>query len=228
MAEECSDQASSYSWWWDSHNHPHQSQWLQATLSDLDKKVKMMLTLVEEDGDSFTKRAEMYYKKRPELIEMIEDLHRSYRSLAERYDQLRSESSELVAESRSLPDSFKRIQHLPIGNLMPFNKIEVLEAPTLEAEKIVGFGKSEHGEIWDELRVKVSELIQDNLHQQAELVRRNEEKRKAIKVLRARISRLMEENSSLKSCLVGNKVDLKRNQSHMSRMKEIILGKLLR
>ena len=99
--------------------------------ADLDKKVKMMLNLVEEDGDSFTKRAEMYYKKRPELIEMVEDLHRSYRSLAERYDQLRSESSEFVAKSTSLPDSFNRIQHLQIGNLRPFNKIEILDAPTL-------------------------------------------------------------------------------------------------
>lgn len=27
------DQAAAFSWWWDSHNRPHHSQWLEATLS---------------------------------------------------------------------------------------------------------------------------------------------------------------------------------------------------
>ncbi|KAL0300047.1 UNVERIFIED_CONTAM: protein NETWORKED 3A [Sesamum angustifolium] len=58
----------------------------------LDEKTRMMLKLIEEDADSFAKRAEMYYKKRPELISMVEDFYRTHRSLAERYDQVRSES----------------------------------------------------------------------------------------------------------------------------------------
>jgi hypothetical protein len=32
-----------------------------------------MLKLVEEDADSFAQRAEMYYKKRPELISMLKN-----------------------------------------------------------------------------------------------------------------------------------------------------------
>ncbi|KAK2649318.1 hypothetical protein Ddye_016807 [Dipteronia dyeriana] len=51
-----------------------------------------MLKLIEEDADSFAQRAEMYYKKRPELISMVEDFYRAHRSLAERYDQVRSET----------------------------------------------------------------------------------------------------------------------------------------
>ena len=50
-----------------------------------------MLKLIEEDGDSFAKKAEMYYQKRPELITHVEDFYRMYRSLAERYDHVTGE-----------------------------------------------------------------------------------------------------------------------------------------
>lgn len=50
-----------------------------------------MLKLIEEDGDSFAKRAEMYYKKRPELINFVQESYRAYRSLAERYDHISKE-----------------------------------------------------------------------------------------------------------------------------------------
>ena len=45
-----------------------------------------MLKLIEEDADSFAKRAEMYYQKRPELVSLVEEFYRAYRSLAEPYD----------------------------------------------------------------------------------------------------------------------------------------------
>ena len=38
---------------------------------DMDAKVKSMIKLIEEDADSFAKRAEMYYKKRPELMKLV-------------------------------------------------------------------------------------------------------------------------------------------------------------
>lgn len=50
-----------------------------------------MLKLIEEDGDSFAKRAEMYYKRRPELIESVEDTYRAFKALADRYDLLSKE-----------------------------------------------------------------------------------------------------------------------------------------
>ncbi|KAK6141467.1 hypothetical protein DH2020_024788 [Rehmannia glutinosa] len=75
-----------YSWWWDSHISPKNSKWLQENLTDMDVKVKSMIKLIEEDADSFARRAEMYYKKRPELMKMVEDFYRAYRALAERYD----------------------------------------------------------------------------------------------------------------------------------------------
>ncbi|CAI9107780.1 OLC1v1007222C2 [Oldenlandia corymbosa var. corymbosa] len=75
-----------YSWWWDSHISPKNSKWLQENLTDMDAKVKSMIKLIEEDADSFARRAEMYYKKRPELMKMVEEFYRAYRALAERYD----------------------------------------------------------------------------------------------------------------------------------------------
>jgi hypothetical protein len=54
----------------------------------MDKHVKTMLKLIEEDADSFAKKVEMYYKKRPKLLNHVEEFYRMYRSLAERYDHL--------------------------------------------------------------------------------------------------------------------------------------------
>ncbi|XP_057517534.1 protein NETWORKED 1D-like [Amaranthus tricolor] len=75
-----------YSWWWDSHISPKNSKWLQENLTDMDGKVKIMIKLIEVDEDSFARRAEMYYKKRPELMKLVEEFYRAYRALAERYD----------------------------------------------------------------------------------------------------------------------------------------------
>ncbi|TKY52554.1 NETWORKED 3A [Spatholobus suberectus] len=76
-------------WWWlESHSNTRRSPWLHSTLAELNEKTKAMLKLIEEDADSFAQRAEMYYKKRPQLVGMVEDFYRTHRSLAERYDQV--------------------------------------------------------------------------------------------------------------------------------------------
>ncbi|MBA0795658.1 hypothetical protein Gohar_006504 [Gossypium harknessii] len=80
------DSKGMYSWWWNSHISPKNSKWLQENLTDMDAKVKQMIKLIEEDADSFARRAEMYYKKRPELMKLVEEFYRAYRALAERYD----------------------------------------------------------------------------------------------------------------------------------------------
>ncbi|KAL0710479.1 hypothetical protein Bca4012_017457 [Brassica carinata] len=81
----------SHSWWWDSHNCPKNSKWLAENLEKMDDRVKHMLKLIEEDADSFAKKAQMYYQKRPELIHLVEEFYRMYRALAERYDQASGE-----------------------------------------------------------------------------------------------------------------------------------------
>lgn len=57
----------------------------------MEEKVQNAIKLIEEDGDSFAKRAEMYYKKRPELINFVEETYKAYRALAERYDHISTE-----------------------------------------------------------------------------------------------------------------------------------------
>ncbi|CAH2039055.1 unnamed protein product [Thlaspi arvense] len=86
MAAVATGNTKRYSWWWDSHISPKNSKWLQENLTDMDSKVKQMIKVIEEDADSFARRAEMYYKKRPELMKLVEEFYRAYRALAERYD----------------------------------------------------------------------------------------------------------------------------------------------
>ncbi|KAK9669645.1 hypothetical protein RND81_13G145700 [Saponaria officinalis] len=52
----------------------------------MDINVKSMIKIIEVDEDTFARRAEMYYKKRPELMKLVEEFYRAYRALAERYD----------------------------------------------------------------------------------------------------------------------------------------------
>ncbi|KAK4274936.1 hypothetical protein QN277_018093 [Acacia crassicarpa] len=107
----------SHSWWWDSHINPKNSKWLAENLEEMDQNVKRMLKLIEDDGDSFAKKAEMYYQKRPELVSLVEEFYRVYRSLAERYDNVTGElrkniPSELqslgsgISDGGSEPSSF--------------------------------------------------------------------------------------------------------------------------
>ncbi|KAL0718948.1 hypothetical protein Bca4012_068271 [Brassica carinata] len=101
-----------YSWWWDSHI-PKNSKWIHQNLADMDSKVKAMIKLIEEDADSFARRAEMYYKKRPELMKLVEEFYRAYRALAERYDHA---TVELRHAHKTMAEAFP--------NQVPFDMIE--------------------------------------------------------------------------------------------------------
>ncbi|KAL2242680.1 UNVERIFIED_CONTAM: Protein NETWORKED 1A [Sesamum indicum] len=69
----------------------------------MDGKVKSMIKLIEEDADSFARRAEMYYKKRPELMKLVEEFYRAYRALAERYNHA---TGELRHAHRTIAQAF--------------------------------------------------------------------------------------------------------------------------
>ncbi|KAJ8640476.1 hypothetical protein MRB53_017170 [Persea americana] len=79
------------SWSWTSHLKSKQGKWLRLSLEDMEEKVKSILIVIEEDADSFGKRAEMYYKNRPELINFVEESYRAYRALADRYEHISGE-----------------------------------------------------------------------------------------------------------------------------------------
>lgn len=65
----------------------------------MEEKVEYILKIIDEDGDTFRQRAEMYYRKRPEIVNFVEDAFREYRALAERYDHL---SKELQSANRAI------------------------------------------------------------------------------------------------------------------------------
>ncbi|KAG9440808.1 hypothetical protein H6P81_020973 [Aristolochia fimbriata] len=95
--------SNAYSWWWVSHIRTKQSKWLEQSLLDMEDKVAAILKLIEEEADSFAKKAEMYYRKRPELINFVQESYRAYRSLAERYDHI---SGELQNANNTIANMF--------------------------------------------------------------------------------------------------------------------------
>lgn len=83
-------------------------EYLFIKISEMDKQVKEMLVLIEEEGDSFAKKAEMYYERRPQLVSHVENFYRLYRALAERYDNVTGElrkSMQLQPQQNSLNGS---------------------------------------------------------------------------------------------------------------------------
>lgn len=114
----------SHSWWWDSHISPKNSKWLSENLERMDRLIKEMLQLIEEEGDSFAKKAEMYYRRRPELISHVEDFYRMYRALAERYDIVTGElrksvSSDLQSQGSGNSSDFGAEPASPSFSLSP-------------------------------------------------------------------------------------------------------------
>ncbi|KAI3967919.1 hypothetical protein MKX01_027102 [Papaver californicum] len=240
----------SCSWWLGKHISSNQSPWLQATLNDLDEKMKAVVSLIlQDDGDTFAQRAEMYYKNRTQLVKMMEEFHRSYRCLAGRYDQLRDELDRASTSSKSCIN-VESNQNINInganGNCSsstndPNPAISVCAAEDPESNTIehdaelldtnkeceidnndekekcdqrqIVMSCYEKGDMWFDMKMQVSKLIEENIKQQSELIRRNNEKRKAIKDLCLQLDKLTEENRIL--------------QSRIPKLKGRILGMLL-
>ncbi|KAM0948201.1 putative protein Networked (NET), actin-binding (NAB) [Dioscorea sansibarensis] len=95
--------SNAYSWWWASHIRTSQSKWLDNNLQEMEQKTKSMLKIIDEEADSFAKRAEMYYKKRPELMNYVEETYKAYKALAERYDRI---SGELHKANHTIATAF--------------------------------------------------------------------------------------------------------------------------
>ncbi|KAK6913977.1 Protein Networked (NET), actin-binding (NAB) domain, partial [Dillenia turbinata] len=138
-----------YSWWWDSHISPKNSKWLQENLAgcliitimlrDMDAKVKAMIKLIEEDAETFARRAEMYYKKRPELMKLVEEFYRAYRALAERYDHATAElrqAHRTIAQalSKEAPLSFADVMSL--GSSAPEGDPDASEMSLLDIDDL--------------------------------------------------------------------------------------------
>ncbi|CAA7022773.1 unnamed protein product [Microthlaspi erraticum] len=79
----------------------------------MEDKVHYTLKIINEDGDTFAKRAEMYYRKRPEIVNFVEEAFRSYRALAERYDHL---STELQSANHMIATAFPEHVQFPLAD----------------------------------------------------------------------------------------------------------------
>nr|XP_043639714.1 protein NETWORKED 3C-like [Erigeron canadensis] len=230
-------------WPGNSHNTrlPH-SQWLQSTLSDLEQKVKKMMNSIEDDGDTFAKRAEMFYKKKPSLIEAMEDLQGSYRSLAEnhyqlmiRLENLRSfyklnSGSPISGNPNPIPPKFEGFDHdhdndEDQNSDLPCEGWVSLESKTEKSKVVQMDDEFEKG--WSVLSLNMMKLVTDNLEQQAELVKRNDEKREAINNLRSHVSKLAAENIELQCKLAQTNANKTQNRSQLSRAKDVILKRIM-
>ncbi|KAK8918860.1 hypothetical protein KSP39_PZI021647 [Platanthera zijinensis] len=80
-----------HSAWWNSHSTARNSKWLSENFRETDRLFREIMELIEEDGDSFAKKAQMYYQRRPELVSRVVDFYRLYRALLERYDNVTGE-----------------------------------------------------------------------------------------------------------------------------------------
>lgn len=239
MVETKQQKESSKWWWFDrlrmSNNNQKRSPWLQSALSELDEKTKAMLKLIEEDADSFAQRAEMYYKKRPELISMVEDFYRTHRSLAERYDQFKSESGTRLLTPWASPLSVTKFRPEKLISLSSMDKSydsysETYETEELEEEsdvedpepeEVVQYDKQtdkEEVSSGDEgnsqvmkLTEEIERLKEENKTQKEQLMQKDEEKRDVIRQLSLAMDLLREENVELRKRVVKDSV---KRQNH--------------
>ncbi|XP_057483706.1 protein NETWORKED 3A-like [Actinidia eriantha] len=252
MAEEVKTKTAASNWWWfDSHNKkdttPRRSPWLQSTLSELDEKTKDMLRIIEEDADSFAKRAEMYYKKRTELISMIEDFYRAHRLLAERYDQVKSDTGFRHITPWASPLSFPYRQEksmmTSIDNKsydsysdtydpMESGDSEVDDPEEEEEEEQIDEENEEEegssGVVNDEvmkLRGEIERLKEENKIQKEQLAEKDEEKREVIRQLSLAMDALRVENVKLRKC-VAKESPKKSSPSEFNRLKGMFIRKL--
>ncbi|KAE8699492.1 Sodium/hydrogen exchanger isoform 1 [Hibiscus syriacus] len=219
-------------WWFDSHQSgSKRSPWLHSTLSELEYKTKTMLKLIEEDADSFAQRAEMYYKKRPELISLVQDLYRAHRSLAERYDQVKTGIIGLGSSSSMKSNSDKTVnvtydRHPDTSGSEDGPESEV-DDPKHDVIYEVLSGVSEDDEIM-KLKEEIERLKEENKNQKAQLLQKDKEKRQVIRELSLAVQVLKDDNIELKKSIANQSStpSRKRNPLEFNRSKAGFLGML--
>ena len=175
------------------------------SIEELDEKTKEMLRVIDEDADTFAARAEMYYKKRPELVAMVEDFYRSHRSLAERHDLLRpssvhkhgSENHHKTCNESSCSDSKSCETHDHYAE----SEVDDGENKWLDEGESSPVDYGEANENYQMMKEEMERLREEN-KVYSEMVReRDEDKREAIRQMSLAIDMLKEENSELKRCV---------------------------
>ncbi|WOL20331.1 hypothetical protein Cni_G29136 [Canna indica] len=71
--------------------------------AEMEEKVNAMMKLIEADADTFGKKAELYFRRRPELINYVEEMYKAYKALADRCDRI---SGELHKANHTIASAF--------------------------------------------------------------------------------------------------------------------------
>jgi hypothetical protein len=79
----------------------------------METRVKSMIKLIEINADTFAKRAELYFKNRPELVNLVEETYRSYQALVDRCDRI---SGELHKSNHTIATAFPEQVQLSLEN----------------------------------------------------------------------------------------------------------------
>uniref|UniRef100_A0A7N0UMF5 NAB domain-containing protein n=1 Tax=Kalanchoe fedtschenkoi TaxID=63787 RepID=A0A7N0UMF5_KALFE len=203
---------SSKFWWLNAHNSPKRSTCLQSTIQELDEKTMSILKIIEEDADSLAQRANMYYRKRPQLISMVEDLYRSHRSLAENFYAAKLESrncfkSKLPDKSGSAPDGCGGYDTYAesFDSDQCCSESEVDDPDTEDEMEVLDEVSSGlvMGQEIVKLRQEMERLQDENRSQQEALVHKDEEKREVIRQLSLAVDMMKEENLKLRRSLAA-------------------------
>lgn len=223
---------------------------LLSSMSDLDHKTEAMLKLIEADADSFAQRAEMYYKKRPELISMVEEFYRAHRSLAERYDQVKSESGTRVLTTLRSPFSSTKYQlekstsgmsnqtYDSCSETCDTEESAESEVDDPEEEDDEEYGTPVHENLKEEeisrgvgyeelrkLKEEIDRLEEEKRIQREQLKQKDEEKREAIRQLSMAVDMLKEENVKLRKSLAKDSPRRQKSPFELNKLKEGLFGK---
>ncbi|KAG6490273.1 hypothetical protein ZIOFF_051562 [Zingiber officinale] len=171
---------------------------------NIDDKVKAMIMLIEEDADSFAKKAEMYFKKRPELMKLVEEFYRAYRALAERYDHA---TGALRQAQQTIAEAFP--------NQIPFDLFD--ECLSLYAD--TNIPEMTQGNLNAHIDVD-SDLFGLSLHHDTTFTESGETKVSEYKLLQKEIMRLSNENQELKKQISLESARADKNEGEVQCLKE--------
>ncbi|XP_073007854.1 uncharacterized protein [Typha latifolia] len=225
------------------HESPRKSSWFRSSISDLEENTKDLLALIRlEDGDSFAKRAEMYYHKKPEIEKRIEDFHRLCQLLVDYCSQIFTRSSLSSRRFDNFPGDQNKFES---SNSNPESVVEDPELDSHAKSVADGFGsyskdrlmstnlsdrfvlvedsqtyfRDESKKIDDkfvedsEIFRPLEQLVEDNFKYMNELSRRLDERRRCNKELKNQIEKVMRENQLLKSEIASLHMKLQNQTS---------------
>ncbi|GJP58252.1 hypothetical protein CLOP_g22934 [Closterium sp. NIES-67] len=95
------------------------NRWLKVNSQDAAKCAEAVHKLLDEGADSFGKRAELMYARRPDILQQVDLLHNRYLTLAARYEQLFVTSTHYAAAAAAATANAAAGEGLEEGLLSP-------------------------------------------------------------------------------------------------------------